>query len=167
MDLFNQDERNVIDLDPDPSDFNKQEQGYDEVVKEFIIAEKRYLRDLHMITKVFRDLLATHQLATTNELEDIFSNINDVTELTLTLIGSMEDTLEMTEQGNVPAVGTCFEELGMISHKISLIIIFGHKHFGKNFIKNLTFFTKKFQQPLILVHIFYQILKQNCFKNEG
>ena len=111
MDLFNQDERNVIDLDPDPSDFNKQEQGYDEVVKEFIIAEKRYLRDLHMITKVFRDLLATHQLATTNELEDIFSNINDVTELTLTLIGSMEDTLEMTEQGNVPAVGTCFEEL--------------------------------------------------------
>ena len=56
MDLYNQDESNVINLDPDPSDY-KQEQGYDEVVKEFIIAEKRYLRDLHMITKVFRDLL--------------------------------------------------------------------------------------------------------------
>ena len=28
---------------------------------------------------------------------------------------------------------------------------------GKNFIKNLIFFTKKFQQPLILVHIWYQI----------
>ena len=112
MDLFNQDETNVINLDPDPTDFNKQElQGYDEIVKEFIIAEKRYLRDLHMITKVFRDLLAKHHIATISELEDIFSNINDVTELTLTLIGSMEDTLEMTEQGNVPAVGTCFEEL--------------------------------------------------------
>ena len=99
MDLFNQDETNVINLDPDPTDFNKQElQGYDEIVKEFIIAEKRYLRDLHMITKVFRDLLAKHHIATISELEDIFSNINDVTELTLTLIGSMEDTLEMTEQ---------------------------------------------------------------------
>jgi hypothetical protein len=25
--------------------------------------------------------------------------------------GSLEDTLEMTEEGNVPAIGTCFEEL--------------------------------------------------------
>ena len=58
MDLFNQDETNVINLDPDPTDFNKQElQGYDEIVKEFIIAEKRYLRDLQRITKVFGDLL--------------------------------------------------------------------------------------------------------------
>ena len=73
MDLFNQDETNVINLDPDPTDFNKQElQGYDEIVKEFIIAEKRYLRDLHMITKVFRDRLAKHEIATTNELEAIF-----------------------------------------------------------------------------------------------
>ena len=39
----------------------------------------------------------------------------------------------------------------MISHKKSLITIFGHKHK----IKNLTFFTKKFQQPLILLHIWY------------
>ena len=45
---------NVINLDPDPSDMSKQEQSYDEVVKEFIIDEKKYLRDLHMITKVFR-----------------------------------------------------------------------------------------------------------------
>ena len=119
MDLFNQDESNVINLDPDPSDYH-QEQGYDEVVKEFIIAEKRYLRDLHMITKVFRDLLIKYHLATPLELEKIFSNINDVTELTLTLIGSMEDTLEMTEQGNVPAVGTCFEELAEVNTLTSL-----------------------------------------------
>ena len=41
-------------------------------------------------------------------------------------------------------------ELGMISHKKSLITIFGHKldkHDIKNFI-NLIFFMKKFQQPL-------------------
>lgn len=90
MDMFYQDEGNVINLDPDLSDYNKQEQSYDEVVKELIIAEKRYLRDLFMITKVFRDLLAKNHIATPAELEAIFSNINDVTELTLTLIGSME-----------------------------------------------------------------------------
>ena len=93
------------------------------MVKEFIIAEKRYLRDLHMITKVFRDLLIKYHLATPLELEKIFSNINDVTELTLTLIGSMEDTLEMTEQGNVPAVGTCFEELAEVN---KLLVLASH-----------------------------------------
>jgi len=32
-------------------------------------------------------------------------------DLTVTLIGSLEDTLEMTEDGNQPSVGSCFEEL--------------------------------------------------------
>ena len=59
----------------------------------------------------FRDRLAKHEIATTNELEAIFSNINDLIELTLTLIGSLEDNLEMAEEGKAPAVGTCFEEL--------------------------------------------------------
>jgi son of sevenless-like protein len=58
-----------------------------------------------------RDRLAKHEIATTNELEAIFSNINDLIELTLTLIGSLEDNLEMAEEGKAPAVGTCFEEL--------------------------------------------------------
>ena len=148
MDLFNQDESNVINLDPgkallkkaqiiqfrrsflknilhififfkftDPSDY-KHEQGYDEVVKEFIIAEKRYLRDIYMITKVFRDLLIKYHLATPLELEKIFNNINDVTELTSTLINSMEEQLEMTEQGKVSTVGTCFEELAEVNKVI-------------------------------------------------
>ena len=38
--------------------------------------------------------------------------------------------------------------LGMISHKMSLITIFGLKHKIKNFIKNLIFFMKKFQWHL-------------------
>ena len=64
MDLFYQDEGmgNVINLDPDPAELGKQEQSYDEVVKEFIIDEKKYLRDLHMITKVFRDRLGEKTL---------------------------------------------------------------------------------------------------------
>ena len=53
--------KKVLKFDSDPTDFNKQElQGYEEIVREFIIAEKRYLCDLHTITKEFRDLLTKH-----------------------------------------------------------------------------------------------------------
>ena len=45
------------------------------------------------------------------------------------------------------------QQLGMISHKKSLITIFGHKHEIKNFI----FFIKKFQHPAILVLIWTKI----------
>ena len=45
----------------------------------------------------------------------------------------------------------------MISHKKSLITIFGQKHKIKNFIKKLIFFTKKLQWHSILVHIWDQI----------
>ena len=41
--------------------------------------------------------------------------------------------------------------LGMISHKMSLITIFGHKHFRQKFTQ------KRFQQPLILAHFWYEI----------
>ena len=84
-----------------------------------------------MITKVFREqiLRLPQSLASNHELDAIFSNINDITELTITLIGSLEDTLEMAEDGQVAqyllkagaiintkyfqvtAIGSCFEEL--------------------------------------------------------
>ena len=89
----------------------KTAQTYDEVVKDLIMSEKCYLRDLHMITKVFREQIQRLELASTAELDAIFSNINDITELTITLIGSLEDTLEMSEDGTVTAIGSCFEEL--------------------------------------------------------
>ena len=41
----------------------------------------------------------------------------------------------------------------MISHKMSLITIFGHKHFTQKFHKKFDIFHKKIQQPLVLVHI--------------
>jgi len=89
------------------------DQTYDQVVKELIADEKQYLRDLHMITKVFRHIVRRHNLSVSQEeMESIFSNVMDVMELTMTLIGSLEDTLEMTEEdhGSTPAVGYCFEE---------------------------------------------------------
>ena len=43
-------------------------------------------------------------LTTNHELDAIFSNITDIAELTVTLIGSLEDTLEMAEDGQVGAL---------------------------------------------------------------
>ena len=40
-----------------------------------------------MITKVFRDLIQKHNIAEANEIEAIFSNINEIVELTVTLLG--------------------------------------------------------------------------------
>ena len=50
------------------------------------------------------------------------------------------------------------DELGMISHKKSLITIFGHKHKIKNFIKKLIFFTKKIAMAIY----FSSYLGPNC-----
>ena len=90
---------------------SKSAQTYEEVVKDLILSEKSYLRDLHMITKVFREQIQKLSLTSHQELDAIFSNITDVAELTITLIGSLEDTLEMAEDGQVTAIGSCFEEL--------------------------------------------------------
>nr|XP_040574852.1 protein son of sevenless-like isoform X1 [Lepeophtheirus salmonis] len=109
MDMFYQDE--VLTFNDDELANKQAAQTYDEVVKDLIMDEKQYLRDLHMITKVFRELFQTHNIGTQWEFDQIFSNITDITELTMTLTGSLEDTLEMTEEGNVSAVGSCFEEL--------------------------------------------------------
>ena len=80
-------------------------QTYDEVVKDMILDEKQYLRDLQMITKVFREILQKDSIGSIREIDHIFSNVTDVMELTVTLITSLEDTLEMTEEGNMPAIG--------------------------------------------------------------
>lgn len=127
--MFQQD-RVLFDNNEDDSELKKT-QTYDEVVKDLIMDEKQYLRDLHMITKVntvkleasftrfirssfsqvFREILQKDSIGSSKEIDSIFSNITDVTELTMSLISSLEDTLEMTEEGNVPAIGACFEEI--------------------------------------------------------
>jgi len=90
---------------------NRPAQTYDEVVRDLIMCEKSYLRDLNMITKVFRLQILKAEFAAPDEVDAIFSNITDIVELTITLISSLEDTLEMAEEGQVTAVGPCFEEL--------------------------------------------------------
>jgi len=44
----------------------------------------------------------------------IFSNILDVHELTQSLLSSLEDTMEATEESETPLIGLCFEELAEV-----------------------------------------------------
>ncbi|XP_004533947.1 protein son of sevenless isoform X2 [Ceratitis capitata] len=83
---------------------------YEEVVKDLINDEKQYQRDLHMIIRVFREELAKI-VRDPKELEPIFSNIMDIYEVTVTLLGSLEDVIEMSQEQATPCVGSCFEEL--------------------------------------------------------
>ncbi|XP_020291332.1 protein son of sevenless isoform X2 [Pseudomyrmex gracilis] len=85
-------------------------QTYEESVRDLIHDERQYIRDLHMIIKVFREEIAKLTQDKT-ELETLFSNIMDIYELTVTVLGSLEDIMEITEEKQTPTVGFCFEEL--------------------------------------------------------
>ncbi|KAJ8929658.1 hypothetical protein NQ314_017641 [Rhamnusium bicolor] len=82
---------------------------YEEVVRELIASEKAYLKELHMLIKVFREEINKLKPGP-QDIERIFSNIMDIYELTYTLSGSLEDVIEMA-QDQMPYIGSCFEEL--------------------------------------------------------
>lgn len=49
-------------------------------------------------------------------MEAIFSNICDLAELSEKLIGLLEEAVEMTDEScPVPLVGSCFEDLALVS----------------------------------------------------
>ncbi|KAL1502670.1 hypothetical protein ABEB36_007783 [Hypothenemus hampei] len=82
---------------------------YEETVRELIASEKAYLKELHMIIKVFREEIKK-LTQDPKDIELIFSNIMDIYELTYTLSGSLEDVMEMAQE-QMPYIGSCFEEL--------------------------------------------------------
>ena len=50
------------------------------------------------------------------DVENIFSRIVDIHELSVKLLGHIEDTAEMTDEGSPhPLVGSCFEDLAEVS----------------------------------------------------
>lgn len=82
---------------------------YEEVVRELIASEKAYIKELHMLIKVFREEIIKLN-SDPKDVDLIFSNIIDIYELTYTLSGSLEDVIEMA-QDQMPYIGSCFEEL--------------------------------------------------------
>ncbi|MGH0141484.1 UNVERIFIED_CONTAM: hypothetical protein FKN15_021451 [Acipenser sinensis] len=114
MDMFHQDEEDIsgwalIDEEPSASG----EQMYYDLVKTFMAEVRQYLRDLNLIIKVFREPFASNtKLFSLHDVENIFSRIVDIHELTVKLLGLIEDTVEMTDEGSPhPLVGSCFEDL--------------------------------------------------------
>lgn len=111
--------------------------SYDIVAKELIHEEKQFIKDLNFIIKVFREPLIRvlnspaslpntptsptsfndHQqekpLLTEKEIDDIFSNINDIYEFSVNFLGLVEDAMEMNGDENSEAIGIgmCFEEM--------------------------------------------------------
>lgn len=112
MDMFYQNDlKNVVLPSPLPTlPAQRACTTYEEVVKELIHDEKQYQRDLHMIIRVFREELAKI-VKDSRDLEPIFSNIIDIYEVNVTLLGSLEDVIEMSQEQNAPCIGSCFEEL--------------------------------------------------------
>lgn len=48
-------------------------------------------------------------------MENIFSRISDIHELSVKLLGHIEDTVEMTDEGSPhPLVGSCFEDMAEV-----------------------------------------------------
>lgn len=54
------------------------------------------------------------------DVENIFSRISDIHELSVKLLGHIEDTVEMTDEGSPhPLVGSCFEDLAEVRFSLS------------------------------------------------
>lgn len=85
---------------------------YEEVVREVMLAESQYIRDLNMIIKVFRaPFVEAKDLFTRNDIDQIFSNITDIYEFSVTFLGLLDAAIEVADEGKQPAIGECFEEM--------------------------------------------------------
>uniref|UniRef100_A0AAQ6AEG9 Son of sevenless homolog 1 (Drosophila) n=1 Tax=Amphiprion ocellaris TaxID=80972 RepID=A0AAQ6AEG9_AMPOC len=109
MDMFHQDEEDISGfplMDEEPS--ANEEQSYYELVRSFMADGRQYVRQLNLLIKVFREPFnSSHML-----FSHIFSRIVDIHEVTVKLLGLIEDTVEMTDEGSPhPLVGSCFEDL--------------------------------------------------------
>nr|XP_020019481.1 uncharacterized protein LOC109686541 [Castor canadensis] len=116
MDMFDQDDIGLISLcEDEPS--SSGELNYYDLVRTEIAEERQYLRELNMIIKVFREaFLSDRKLFKPSDIEKIFSNISDIHELTVKLLGLIEDTVEMTDESSPhPLAGSCFEDLAEVS----------------------------------------------------
>ncbi|XP_070577016.1 son of sevenless homolog 2-like [Ptychodera flava] len=112
-DMFHQDdEMSVISL-VEEEPVRSGTLTYDEIVKDMIMEETQYIRDLNMIIKVFREsFVQEKKLFTEEDVDCIFANIVDIYEFSVTLLGLLEDAIEMMDDSNTgPAIGECFEEM--------------------------------------------------------
>uniref|UniRef100_A0A1A8L630 Son of sevenless homolog 1 n=1 Tax=Nothobranchius pienaari TaxID=704102 RepID=A0A1A8L630_9TELE len=114
MDMFHQDEEDISGfplMDEEPS--ASEDQSYYELVRSFMGDCRQFLRQLNLVIKVFREpFISSPSLFSHHDVDSIFSRIIDIHEVTVKLLGLIEDTVEMTDEGSPhPLVGRCFEDL--------------------------------------------------------
>lgn len=113
MDMFYQEEEAASTSGAGPSAARRGSLSYSELVRELLADERHYLRDLNLIIRVFKD--EVDKLLDDNKiLAMIFGNIVDIYELTVTLLGNLEDACEMSQDASTPFIGSCFEELAEV-----------------------------------------------------
>ncbi|MEQ2186332.1 Son of sevenless 1 [Goodea atripinnis] len=117
MDMFHQDEEDISLLpllDEEP--LANEEQSYYDLVRSFMADSRQYLRQLNLLLRVFREpFISSPMLFSQHEVDSIFSRIVDIHEVTVKLLGLIEDTVEMTDEGSPhPLVGSCFEDLAEV-----------------------------------------------------
>ncbi|XP_070181903.1 son of sevenless homolog 1-like isoform X2 [Littorina saxatilis] len=109
VDMFTQEE-DVTAMMIEDEPVRRESMTYEEIVKDFIVEETQYLRDLNMIIKVFRAPFV-ELFPRSKDLDVIFSNIIDIYEFTSKLLSSVEEQMEVAQEHESPLVGTCFEDL--------------------------------------------------------
>lgn len=76
---------------------------------------KLFLASFICIYAIISILLFSCSCRPLQDVENIFSRIVDIHEVTLKLLGLIEDTVEMTDEGSPhPLVGRCFEDLAEV-----------------------------------------------------
>ncbi|XP_052738990.1 protein son of sevenless isoform X3 [Bicyclus anynana] len=88
--------------------------SYSEIVRDLIADERSFLRDLNLIIRVFKDELEKILEGDHRAISLIFGNIVDIYELTVMLLGNLEDAMEIAQDSPTPYVGSCFEELAEV-----------------------------------------------------
>ncbi|CAH2101931.1 unnamed protein product [Euphydryas editha] len=88
--------------------------GYGELVRDLMVDERAFLRDLNLVVRVFKDELDKILDGDSKTISLIFGNIVDIYELTVTLLGNLEDAMEMSQDSPTPYIGSCFEELAEV-----------------------------------------------------
>lgn len=129
MDMFFQDsdeDATTVAIMDDHMSVRRDSLTYEDIVKDLILEETQYMRDLSMIIKVFREPFV-RMFPKSKDLEVIFGDILDVHELSANLLSALEDVVEATEEDQVPLIGTCFDELIEVTFRSS----FGNYNLSK------------------------------------
>ncbi|XP_043916100.1 son of sevenless homolog 1-like [Protopterus annectens] len=125
MDMFHQDEEDLGERPlTDEELVTSGEQTYYDMVKAFMAELRQYIRELNLIIKVFREpFVSNSMLFSAHDVESIFSRIVDIHELSVKLLGLIEDSVEMTDEGSPhPLVGSCFEDLAEVSCSDEIVL---------------------------------------------